>query len=121
MGIEALAVVPAGIGIVILFILIFFNLSNIRQLSQILSVSIALITVTVIVLFATIFVFEFLGLAMIGEPFYFTAIGFVIYCGLWFGRKKYGFKCREIIMLAIIVVCGCSAAVLCFLGWTVKI
>ncbi len=121
MGIEALAVVPAGMGIVTLVILICVNLTNIRQLFQVLSVSIALIAVTVIVLFATVFVFEFLGLARIGEPFYFIAIGFVIYCGLQFGRKKYSFKNREIIMLAIIAVCGCAATALCFLGWTVKI
>lgn len=121
MGIEALAVFPAAIGIVTLIVLIVFNLTNIRQLFQILSISIGLITVSVIVLFATVFFFEFLGLAMIGDTFYFTVIGFVLYCGLRFGRKKYGFKNREIIMLAIIAVCGCLAAVLCFLGWTVKI
>ena len=92
MGIEALAVVPAGIGIVALVILIFFKLTNVRRLFQALLVSIALSAGSAIMLIATVFVTEFLGLSIIGEPLCFATVGFIIYFGLRLGRKIYGFN-----------------------------
>ena len=121
MGIEALAVFPAFVCIVAMAIIIISGWRNIRHMFNAASFSIVLIVCTTVVLFATVFIFEFLGLSIVGELFYLGAVGFVIYGGLRYGRMKFGFTTKELVLQGIIAFCGCAAAALCFLGWTVRI
>ena len=121
MGIETLAVLPACVGGVALLIIIISGLRNIRNMFKAVSFSVVLTACTTAILFATVFVFEFLRIANVGELFYLGAVGFVIHAGLRYGRMKLGFTNRVLVLQGIIAVCGCAAAALCFLGWTVKI
>lgn len=120
MGIEALAVFPAIISIVAMAIIIS-GLQNIRQVFRAVSFSIILIACASAALFATVHIFEFLGLSIVGELFYLGVVGFVIYGGLRYGRNKFGFTNKELVLQGIIASFGCAAVSLCFLGWTVRI
>lgn len=121
MGIEALAVFPAFIGSIALAIIVASCFRDIPKMFKSLLFSIVLILCSTVVLFTIVFVFEFLGLAIVGELFYLIAVGFVIYRGLRYGRTKLDFTTNELILQGIIAVCGCATAALCFLGWTVRI
>ena len=121
MGIEALAVFPACVGIMALAIVIVFHLRNIPKMFQAVLFSAVLIFCSTTVLVSTVFLFEFLGIAVVGEFFFLGATGFVIYRGLRYGRMRLGFTTKELILQGIIAVCGCATTALCFLGWTVRI
>ena len=120
MGIEALAVFPACVGSVALAIIIS-SLRNTQRMFKAVSFSVVLILCSTTVLFTTVFIFEFIAIALVGELFYLGAVGFVIYGGLRYGRMNLGFTRIELVLQGIIAVCGCATAALCFLGWTVRI
>ena len=121
MGIEALAVFPACVGSVALAIIIISCLRDTRRMFKAVSFSVVLILCATTVLFTTVFIFEFIAIALVGELFYLGAVGFVIYGGLRYGRMNLGFTRIELVLQGIIAVCGCATAALCFLGWTVRI
>jgi hypothetical protein len=121
MGIEPLAVFPAFVVMVAMVTIIISGLKNIRHMSKALLFSIVLMVCTSAVLFAAVFIFEFLGLAIIGEIFYLGAVGVMIYSGLKYGRKRFYFTAGELMLQGIIAICGCAAAALFFLGFTVRI
>jgi hypothetical protein len=121
MGIEALAVFPAFVAMVAMAIILISGLRNIRHMFKAALFSIVLMVCTTAVLFSTVFIFEFLGLAIVGEIFYLGAVGVMIYGGLKYGRKRFYFTTGELMLQGIIAVCGCAATSLFFLGLTVRI
>ena len=122
MGIEAFAIFPACVASAALAIMLIFGRQNIHHLFRTLSFSIALTAFTTVALFATVILFEFLGVFFyVEESFYLFVVAFVIYGGLRYGRIKFYFTKKELVLQGIIAVFGCMTAALCFLGWTVKI
>lgn len=121
MGIEALAVFPAFVSIMAMAIIIISGWRDVRHMFKTASFSIVLIVCTTAVLFATVFIIEFLGLSIVGELFYIGSVGFMLYSGLRYGRMKFDFTNRELILQGIIAFCGCAAIAFFFIGKTVKI
>ena len=121
MGFDALAVLPAGISSILLAILIISDLCNVRLKFKATFFAIALTICTTAVLFCVVFLFEFIGLAGVGDPIYVGAVALLIYFGLRFGRKRYGLKHWQLILQGIISVFGCLAIALYVLGRTVRI
>ena len=121
MGVEILAVFPAFVCIVVMAVIIISGWRDIHHMLKTALYSIVLTIGTTAVLFAAVFIFEFLGLASVGELFYLIAVGAVIYGGLRYGRLRFEFTTRELVLQGIIAVFGCAVVALCFLGWTVRI
>ncbi len=121
MGIEALAVFPAFVSIMAITIIIISGWRDVRHMFKTASFLSVLIVCTTAVLFATVFIIEFLGLSIVGELFYIGSVGFMLYSGLRYGRMKFDFTNRELILQGIIAFCGCTAIAFFFIGNTVKI
>lgn len=122
MGIEALAVFPAAAGFLAMAALFLISgRRNLRHAAAALLFSIALAAVATAVLFATVFLFERLGMVKTSEIFYCAVAAVVVYGGLRQGRTMFGFTAGEGALQGIVALCGCAAATLCFLGWTVRI
>ena len=121
MGIEGLAIFPAFVCIVAMTVIFMSRIRNVHQALIAVFFSIILIICTSTTLLIIVHLFEFIGLSIIGEPFYLGVVALVMYLGIRYGRMNLGFTYRESVFQGIAVLFGCVTIALCYLGWTVKI